>query len=57
VRFGVVVGRAPGGERFLAKVLADDERCTAFLTDGLAEPVGSLGTAVRDSNGDMVWQH
>jgi acetyl-CoA C-acetyltransferase len=55
VRFGTIVGRAPGGARFLARVPATDEDAIAFLTDGLAEPVGTCGRAVAGSDGERVW--
>ena len=54
--FGVVVGRAPTGERFLARVPASDEASIAFLTDGESEPVGTPGEAVAGVDGLMVWQ-
>ena len=54
-RFGVIVGRAPGGQRFLAKVAAANAEAIAFLTDGRAEPVGSTGFAVAEADGDPVW--
>lgn len=54
-RFGVIVGRAPNGDRFSAKVPASDSAGITFLTDGHAEPVGSAGHAVRGADGDPVW--
>ncbi|MEI9986300.1 MAG: hypothetical protein WDN69_25905, partial [Aliidongia sp.] len=56
VRCGVVVARSPEGDRFLAKVPAEDAATIAFLTDGTAEPVGSAGTAVAGAEGDRIWQ-
>jgi acetyl-CoA C-acetyltransferase len=55
VRFGTVVGRTAAGERFLAKVPAEDADGIAFLTDGKAEPVGSTGQAVAGPDGDRLW--
>jgi len=55
-RFGVIVGRNPGGARFLAKILPQDEAGIAFLTDGKAEPVGTAGEAVAGPDGDMLWR-
>lgn len=55
-KFGVVVGRAPGGQRFLAKIPPSDEAGIAFLTDGRAEPVGRPGEAVPGPDGDVYWR-
>lgn len=55
-RHGVVVARNPAGARFLAKVAAEDAAGIGFLTDGRAEPVGSLGDAAPGPDGDMVWR-
>lgn len=55
-KFGVVVARAPGGQRFLAKVLPTDAAAIAFLTDGEAEPVGRPGEAVAGPDGDVLWR-
>jgi acetyl-CoA C-acetyltransferase len=55
-RFGVVVGRTPAGERFLAKIPKHDAANIAFLTDGTAEPVGTPGHAAAGPDGDAVWQ-
>jgi acetyl-CoA C-acetyltransferase len=54
-KFGVVVGRGPAGQRFLAKVPPSDESGIAFLTDGKFEPVGSHGAAALGPEGDCVW--
>lgn len=54
-KFGVVVARAPSGERFLARVPAEDAATIAFLTDGSAEPVGSTGEAVAGET-HMLWR-
>ena len=55
-RFGVIVGRTPNGERFLAKVPKQDVASIAFLTDGVAEPVGTTGHAAVGPAGDAVWE-
>ena len=55
VRSGVVVGRAPAGERFLAKVPATYLAELAALSEGTAEPVGTAGEAVF-VHGDMHWK-
>lgn len=52
---GVIVARLADGARTLARVPGDDAATIAFLSDGMAEPVGSAGAIV--ANGDhMVWQ-
>jgi acetyl-CoA C-acetyltransferase len=52
-RDGVVVARTPEGARTLAKV--EDAATIAFLTDGVAEPVGTAGRVVRE--GELsVWR-
>ncbi len=53
-RHGVVLSRGPDGARIIAKVVADDARSLAFLTDGKIEPVGKLGRN-RKSGDTMVW--
>lgn len=55
VRFGVVVGRSPDGERFLAKVPGEDTRGIEFLISGHTEPVGTAGQAVRGSDDMILW--
>jgi len=55
-RFGVIVGRSPDGDRFLAKVPAADEEGIGFLTDGEVEPVGARGEAAAGPDGHMVWR-
>jgi len=55
-RFGVVVGRNPAGERFLAKILPDDDAGIAYLTDGAIEPVGTPGEAVAGAAGEILWR-
>ncbi|MBB3860973.1 acetyl-CoA C-acetyltransferase [Novosphingobium hassiacum] len=53
--FGVVVGRSPAGERFLAQVPASDEKTIAFLTNGQNEPVGTAGEAIAGDGGLVLW--
>ena len=53
-RAGVIVARTPDGRRTLAKVSGEDAATIAFLTDGVAEPVGSRGAIVA-LGGDMIW--
>jgi acetyl-CoA C-acetyltransferase len=55
-RFGTIVGRAPDGHRFLAKVPAADQTGIAFLTDGKLEPVGTKGEASPGDDGDRIWR-
>ena len=54
-RFGVVVGRTPLGDRFLAHIPADDAATFAHLTSGRLEPVGTAGTAVAMEDGRSRW--
>lgn len=54
-RAGVVVARTPDGRRTLAKVPGEDAATIAFLTDGLAEPVGAQGDIVARGD-DMIWK-
>ncbi|MGA0604481.1 acetyl-CoA acetyltransferase [Phenylobacterium sp. VNQ135] len=54
-KFGVIVGRGPEEQRFLAKVPPSDEAGIAFLTDGKFEPVGSQGDAALEPDGDCIW--
>ena len=54
-RAGVVVARTPAGNRTLARVPGTDVETIAWLTDGAAEPVGSVGEIVADGD-DMVWR-
>ncbi len=53
-RSGVVVARNPAGARFLAMVPGDD-RGIGFLTDGVADPVGTAGIGVREADGLVRW--
>jgi acetyl-CoA C-acetyltransferase len=55
-RFGVIVGRSPAGERFLAKVPPADAAALAFLTNGRIEPVGTRGDAAPGPDGDILWR-
>jgi acetyl-CoA C-acetyltransferase len=52
---GAVIGRAPSGSRFIAKVPAADAATIHWLTSGEQEPVGAAGTAVQGADGDTVW--
>ena len=52
---GAVIGRAPSGARFIAKIPATDGATIHWLTSGEQEPVGAAGTAVRGANGDTLW--
>jgi len=52
---GAVIGRAPSGARFIAKVPAADSATIHWLTSGEQEPVGAAGTAVQGADGDTVW--
>ncbi len=52
---GAVIGRAPKGARFIAKVPAADAATIHWLTSGEQEPVGMPGTAVQGTDGDTVW--
>ena len=54
--FGVVIGKTPRGERFLARVRGDDREAISFLTDGAREPVGAAGTAMHAEDGLIDWR-
>ena len=54
-RFGSIVGRGASGERFLAKVPAQDTSGIDFLCDGKQEPVGTEGHAVAGPGGGILW--
>ena len=54
--YAAVVGRAPGGERFVARVPKEDAATLDFLTAGRREPVGTTGKAVLQSDGYVLWQ-
>lgn len=51
----VAVGRAPTGERVLARVDRSDSATLALLTDGRDEPVGRRGVTVR-RDGALHWR-
>lgn len=52
---GVVIGRAPGGKRVLARIAGDDAAAIAFFTGAAREPVGTTGRTVRRGDA-LVWQ-
>ena len=52
---GAIIGRAPDGARFIAKVPAADRAAIHWLTSGEQEPVGMPGTAVKGADGDTWW--
>jgi acetyl-CoA C-acetyltransferase len=52
---GAIIGRAPNGARFIAKVPAGDRATIHWLTSGEQEPVGMPGSAVRGADGDTWW--
>ena len=52
---GAIIGRAPHGGRFIAKVPAADRAAIHWLTSGEQEPVGMPGTAVKGADGDTWW--
>ena len=53
---GVIVGRTPKAERFLAYVAREDTDLIAFLTDGKREPIGASGCVVTDAGGVNHWR-
>ena len=52
---GVVVARTPNGDRTLAHVDVTDDAMVTFLTNGIAEPVGTAGSVVADAGGRRIW--
>src|ERR1700733_1529365 len=54
-RQGAIIGRAPNGARFIAKIPAADSATIHWLTSGEQEPVGIPGTAVKGADGDTWW--
>jgi len=54
-RQGAIIGRAPNGARFIAKIPAADTATIHWLTSGEQEPVGMPGTAVKGADGDTWW--
>jgi acetyl-CoA C-acetyltransferase len=55
VQHGAIIGRAPHGARFIAKVSAADGAAIHWLTSGEQEPVGMPGMAVKGADGDTWW--
>lgn len=53
---GVVVARTPEGARTLAHVDVSDGAMLAFLTDGVAEPVGAAGQIVPLGEDRFGWR-
>ncbi len=53
VRSGTVIARTPEGARVVASV--EDAAVLAWLTDGVDEPVGVMGTAMTDAEGLVRW--
>ena len=51
---GIVLSRAPSGERVIAKIDILDKASLQFLTDGVAEPVGAIGRNRRQGE-FLVW--
>ncbi|MDO8705420.1 MAG: hypothetical protein Q7J84_10795 [Sulfuricaulis sp.] len=50
---GSVIGRAPGGERLIARVPAADQEAIAFLTDPARSPIGAVGV-VKPGRGELL---
>lgn len=55
VRFGTIIARTANGARVLARVPAEDAQMIAFLTNGVAEPVGAQGQTLRGADGLIHW--
>jgi len=53
---GVIVGRTPKAERFLAYVPREEAEMIAFLTDGKREPVGTSGRVSIGAEGLSLWR-
>src|SRR5690606_27482309 len=53
---GVIVGRTPNADRFLASVAREDTDLIAFLTDGAREPIGARGRVETDATGLNHWR-
>ena len=53
---GAIVARTPAGERFLARILPDDDATLALLTSGAKEAVGTAGWAIEDDEGYVTWR-
>lgn len=56
VRDGVIVARAPRGERLLAHVSGEDAETIALLASGEHQPVGHTGEITRNADGSIVWR-
>lgn len=54
--FATIVGRAPGGGRFVCRVPKDDATTLQFLTSGESEPVGRSGIAHPGADGYVEWR-
>ncbi len=52
--YGVILSRAPAGERVIARVAPDDSRLIAYLTDCASQPVGSTGINRRIDD-MLIW--
>ncbi len=55
-RQGVVIGRTPAGERFVARVRPDDDATIGLLLSQRGEPVGSAGYARTNPDGLVEWR-
>jgi acetyl-CoA C-acetyltransferase len=55
-RYGAVIGRTPAGERFVARVPAEDTATIARLESGAEEPVGMAGRAQLGEHGLIKWR-
>jgi acetyl-CoA C-acetyltransferase len=55
-KFGIVIGRTPAGERFVARVPKEDTATIDFLTSGASEPVGASGRAMIGDKGLVEWR-
>ncbi len=54
--YGTIIGRSPGGARFVCRVPCEDEDMLRFLVSGEVEPVGTEGVAVLGADGYVLWQ-
>jgi acetyl-CoA C-acetyltransferase len=54
--FATIVGRAPGGERFVCRVPKSDAATLQFLTSGKEEPIGRAGLATPGADGYVEWR-
>lgn len=55
-KFATIVARTPGGQRFLARVLREDDATLAQLMSSKFEPVGRHGQGRRMADGLVHWQ-